>query len=143
MIVWTHAVLGVLCACVLYFCICTCSAQLSMFYMEMSSRNTIIIIIVVVVIIIVIIIIIIIVIITIERPTEPYCLASLMVTWVRRPSGKRQTWVRTPLFPWGFSQVMSFLPLRNTYSTDFSAWRLAFYGQRWDGLARCQCTVTG
>ena len=26
MIVWTHAVLGVLYACVLYFCMCTCSA---------------------------------------------------------------------------------------------------------------------
>ena len=26
MIVWTHAVLGVLYACVMYFCICTCSA---------------------------------------------------------------------------------------------------------------------
>ena len=43
MIVWTHAVSGVLYAFVLYFCICTCSAQLSMFYMEICSRNTIII----------------------------------------------------------------------------------------------------
>ena len=40
MIVWTHAVLDVLCACVLYFCICTCSEQLSMFHMERRSRNT-------------------------------------------------------------------------------------------------------
>ena len=31
MIVWTPAVLSVLNACVLYFCISTCSAQLSMF----------------------------------------------------------------------------------------------------------------
>ena len=31
MIVWIPAVLSVLCACVLYFCICTCSAQLSNF----------------------------------------------------------------------------------------------------------------
>ena len=43
MIVWTHAVLGVLYACVLYFCICTCLAQLSMLQMERCSRNTIII----------------------------------------------------------------------------------------------------
>ena len=42
MIVWTHAVLGVLYACVLYFCICTCSVQLSMFHMERRSRNTLI-----------------------------------------------------------------------------------------------------
>ena len=42
MIVWTHTVLGVLYACVSYFCICTCSAQLSMFHMERCSRNTII-----------------------------------------------------------------------------------------------------
>ena len=41
---WTHTVLGVLYACVLYFCICTCSAQLSMFHMERHSRNTLIII---------------------------------------------------------------------------------------------------
>ena len=38
-IVWTHAVLGVLYSCVLYFCICTCSAQLSLFHMEKCSRN--------------------------------------------------------------------------------------------------------
>ena len=43
-IVWTHAVLGVLHACVLYFSICTCSAQLSMFHMERHSINTLIII---------------------------------------------------------------------------------------------------
>ena len=42
MIVWTHAVLGVLYACVVNFCICTCSAQLSMFHMERRSRNTLI-----------------------------------------------------------------------------------------------------
>ena len=46
MIVWTPAVLGVLYACVLYFCICTCSAQLSMFHMERHSRNTLMIIII-------------------------------------------------------------------------------------------------
>ena len=40
MIVWTHAVLGVLYACVLHFSICTCSEQLSMFHMERHSRNT-------------------------------------------------------------------------------------------------------
>ena len=45
MIVWTHAVLGVLYLCVLYFCICNCSVQLSMFHMERHSRNTLIIII--------------------------------------------------------------------------------------------------
>ena len=48
MIVWTPAVLSVLYACVLYFCICTCSAQLSMFHMERHSRNTLIIIIIVI-----------------------------------------------------------------------------------------------
>ena len=46
MIIWTPAVLSVLYACVLYFCICTCSAQLSMFDMERCSRNTFIIIII-------------------------------------------------------------------------------------------------
>ena len=34
MVIWTPAVLSVLYACVLYFCICTCSAQLSMIHME-------------------------------------------------------------------------------------------------------------
>ena len=47
MIVWTPAVLGVLYACVLYFCICPCSAQLSMFHVERRSRNTLIIIIII------------------------------------------------------------------------------------------------
>ena len=40
MITLTPAVLSVLYACVLYFCICTCSAQLSMFHMERHSKNT-------------------------------------------------------------------------------------------------------
>ena len=40
MTVWTRAELGVLYACVLYFCICACSAQLSMFHMDRCSRNT-------------------------------------------------------------------------------------------------------
>ena len=44
MIVWTYTVLGVLYACVLYFCICTCSAQLSMFHVERRSRDTLMII---------------------------------------------------------------------------------------------------
>ena len=56
LIVWTHAVLGVIYACVLYFCICTCSAQLSMFLMERRSRNTLIIIVIIIIIIINIII---------------------------------------------------------------------------------------
>ena len=47
MIVWTPAVLGVLHACVVYFCICPCSAQLSMFHMERRSRNMLIIIIII------------------------------------------------------------------------------------------------
>ena len=55
MIVWTPAVLGVLHACVLYFCICTCSAQLSMFRIERRSRNAIIITIITITIIIIII----------------------------------------------------------------------------------------
>ena len=38
MIIWTPAVLSVLYACVLHFCICTCSAQLSMFHMERRSK---------------------------------------------------------------------------------------------------------
>ena len=45
MIVWTPAVVGVLCECVFYFCICIRSAQLSMFHMEKRSRNTLIVII--------------------------------------------------------------------------------------------------
>ena len=52
MIVWTPAVLGVLYASVLYFCICTCSSQFSM---ERRSRNTIIIIIIIIIIISIII----------------------------------------------------------------------------------------
>ena len=51
MIVWTPAVLGVLYACVLYFCICNCSVQLNMFHMESHSRNTLIIIIIIVVVV--------------------------------------------------------------------------------------------
>ena len=43
--------MGVLYACVFYFCICTCSAQLSMFHMEKRSRNTLIIIIIIIIII--------------------------------------------------------------------------------------------
>ena len=50
MIVWTHAVLGVLCTCVLYFCICTCSVQLNMFHLERCSRNTLIIIMIIIII---------------------------------------------------------------------------------------------
>ena len=42
MIIWTPAVLSVLYACVLYFCLCTCSAQLSTFHMERRSRNMLI-----------------------------------------------------------------------------------------------------
>ena len=42
------AVLGVLYACVLYFCVYTCSAQLSMFHMERRYRNTIITIIIII-----------------------------------------------------------------------------------------------
>ena len=38
MIVWTPAVLSVLHACVLYFCICPCSAQLSMFHTERRCK---------------------------------------------------------------------------------------------------------
>ena len=48
MTVWTPAGLGVLYACVLYFCICTGSPQLSMFHMERSSRNTLIIILIII-----------------------------------------------------------------------------------------------
>ena len=43
-IAWTPAVLSVLYACVLYFCICPCSAQLSVFHMQRRSRNALIII---------------------------------------------------------------------------------------------------
>ena len=62
MIVWTHAVLGVLYARVLYFCICTCSAQFSMFDMERRSRNTLIIIIIIIIIIIVVVVVVVIII---------------------------------------------------------------------------------
>ena len=48
MIVWTHAVLGVLYACVLHFCICTCLAQLRKFHMKRHSRNTLIVIIIII-----------------------------------------------------------------------------------------------
>ena len=50
MIILTPAVLSVLYACVLYFCICACSAQLSMFHMERCSRNMLIIIIIIIII---------------------------------------------------------------------------------------------
>ena len=52
MIILTPAVLSVLYACVLYFCICTCSAQVSMFHMERRSRNMLIIIIIIIIIMI-------------------------------------------------------------------------------------------
>ena len=58
MIVRTPAVLGVLHACVLYFCICTWSAQLSMFYMERRSRNTLIIVVIVLSFIIIVVVVI-------------------------------------------------------------------------------------
>ena len=45
MIIWTPAVLSVLYACVLYFCIFTCSVPLSMFHMERHFRNMLMIII--------------------------------------------------------------------------------------------------
>ena len=48
MIIWTPTVLGVLYACVLYFCIWICAAQLSMFHMKRRSRNTLIIIIIII-----------------------------------------------------------------------------------------------
>ena len=41
---WAQAVLGVMYACALYFCMCTCSAQLSMFHRERLFRHTLIII---------------------------------------------------------------------------------------------------
>ena len=44
---YNPAVLSVLYACGLYFCICPCSAQLSMFHVERRSRNTLIIIIII------------------------------------------------------------------------------------------------
>ena len=55
LIVWTHAVSGVLYACVLYFYICTCLGQLGMFHMERHSRNTIVVIVVAVVVVVVIV----------------------------------------------------------------------------------------
>ena len=51
--VWIPAVLSVLYACVLHFCIFTGSAQLSMFHMESALGNTLIIINVVIIIIII------------------------------------------------------------------------------------------
>ena len=55
MIICTHAVLSVLYASVLYFCICTCSAQLRLFHMERHSRNALIIIIIIIIIVSIII----------------------------------------------------------------------------------------
>ena len=57
MIIWTPAVLSVLRACILYFCICTCSAQLSMFHIERRSRNTLIIIIIIIVVVVVVVVV--------------------------------------------------------------------------------------
>ena len=54
----TPAVLSVVYACVLYFCICTCPAQLSMFHMERRSRNTLIIVIVIIVVVAVVVVVI-------------------------------------------------------------------------------------
>ena len=51
-IILTPAVLSVLYACVLYFCICTCSAQLSTFHMKRRFRNTLIIIIIIIIMIV-------------------------------------------------------------------------------------------
>ena len=56
MIIWTPAVLSVVYACVLCFCICTCSAKLSVFHVERRSKNTLMIITIIIIIVIVIII---------------------------------------------------------------------------------------
>ena len=53
MIILIPAVLSVLYASVLYFCICSCSVQLSMFHVERHSRNMIIVIIIIITIIII------------------------------------------------------------------------------------------
>ena len=58
MTIWTPAVLSILYACALYFCICTCSAQLSMFHLEKRSKNMLITIIIIIIAVIIIIIII-------------------------------------------------------------------------------------
>ena len=50
MIILTPAVLSVLYACVLYFCICTCSVQLNIIHMQRRSRNMLIIIIITIII---------------------------------------------------------------------------------------------
>ena len=42
-----------------------------------------------------------------------------------------------------FSGVESYQRLKNWHSSGYPARRLAFSGQRWDWLARCQYTVTG
>ena len=55
MIVWTHAILGVFYACVLYFCICPCSTQLSVFHIKRHSRNMLIVIIIIVVVVVVVV----------------------------------------------------------------------------------------
>ena len=48
LIIWTSAVLSVLYACVLFFCIFTCLVQLSMFHVERCSRNILIMIIIII-----------------------------------------------------------------------------------------------
>ena len=46
--VWTPAVLGVLYACGLYFCVCACSMHLSVFHLEKRCRNTLMIMIIII-----------------------------------------------------------------------------------------------
>ena len=75
MITWTPAVLSVLYACVLYFCMSTClTAQLSMFHMERRSRNTLIIIIIMMMMIIIILSLLLSLSSSTWRLALPYCL---------------------------------------------------------------------
>ena len=82
MIAWTPSVLGVLYACVLYFCICTCSAQLSMFHMDRRPRNTLIFffffLIVVVVVAVFVVVVVIIVIIYVQKHIRVRGIRSLL-----------------------------------------------------------------
>ena len=54
-------------------------------------------------------------------------------------SQEPQTWDRSLLSLWGFFQVnSSYQQLRNQYSSDYPAMRLALQGQCWDWFAWCQ-----
>ena len=91
MIIWTPAVLSVLYACVLYFCILHLLSAMSMFHMERHSRNTLIIIIIILIIIVIIVVVVVVIVVVV--------MLSLSGFYVRLEMAFMQ-WLRTSNSAW-------------------------------------------